>query len=169
MLVLPGLADAEVAAFVSRETGEQFTLPIRTIGFASNEGKLLGGAVFSHYTGFGVELSGAGSALLSRTARQAIGDFVFGWLGCRRLSITVRSSNKKMQRLLNRHRKPRDPKRGGRERAFLGFHFEGKARRYYGNEDGIVYSMLVSEAVELNHWTPQAKVETETDGSSKAA
>ena len=76
-----------------------------------------------------------------REARQVLCDVVYGFLGCRRMGIVVRKTNKRMQRMAIR----------------LGFTFEGKLRRYYGTEDGIVYSLLSDEAVALGHWQPLKK------------
>lgn len=139
MLVLIGTADAEVANFIATATGYPMSLPVRTIGFVNGAGRLVAGAAFTHYTGFGVEVSGAGRELMSRTARQAIGDFVFGALGCRRLSIHTPANHRVMKKLAPR----------------LGFRFEGRARGYYGAGDALVYSMLAEDAIRLKHWEPR--------------
>ena len=76
-----------------------------------------------------------------RSVRQALCDLVYGYLGCRRMGIIVRKSNKRMQRMATR----------------LGFTFEGRLRGYYGSESGIVYSLLSDEAVNLGHWRPLEK------------
>ena len=137
MRILIG-ADQRVADFVAHATGDLMTNPFRTIGIWNERGRLVGGLCLNGYTGAGIELSGAGKAICLRSARQKLCDLVFGFLGCRRMSITVRKSNKRMRALAPR----------------LGFKFEGIARAYYGNEDGLVLSLLSNEAIEHGHWTP---------------
>lgn len=130
------------AEYIARRTGDAMHDPFRTISVWEVGGgceRLIGALAVDRWTGFGAEVSGAGRAIMLRSARQALCDLVFGYLGCRRMSITVRKSNKPMQRMAAR----------------LGFVFEGKARKYYGSEDGIVYSMLSEEAAALGHWMPR--------------
>lgn len=128
-----------VADFIQAKSGVIFS-PVTSMFAVLNEaGTLIGGVAFVNYTGAGIELAGAGSVIISRTVRQAIGDYAFGWLGCKRLQITTRRSNKTMRKLAPR----------------LGFVFEGRARSCYGDEDGLVYSLLSHEAIERGHWTPK--------------
>jgi len=130
-------SDDTVAAYIAGATGDQMHQAFRTIGVYDNAG-LIGGYAVDHWTGFGAEVSGAGRGIMLRAVRQALGDLVYGYLGCRRMGITVRKSNKTMRRLAPR----------------LGFVYEGTLRRYYGSEDGLVYSLLAEEAVKLGHWQP---------------
>jgi hypothetical protein len=131
-------ADPDVDTFVAIETGDPMYGSFRTIAIRNGQGRLVAGLCLNNYTGNGIELSGAGKAICLRSARQKLCDLVFGFLGCRRMSITVRKSNKRMRALAPR----------------LGFKFEGIARAYYGNEDGLVLSLLINEAIEHGHWTP---------------
>lgn len=130
--------DGAVAAYISAATGDRLHEPFRTIGVYDASGALIGGLAVDHWTGFGAEISGAGKGIVLRSVRNVLCDLVFGYLGCRRMGITVRKSNKPMQRLAPR----------------LGFTFEGKARKYYGAEDGLVYSLLSEEAIATGSWTP---------------
>lgn len=125
-----------VSAFVSGKTGDQYTDVMRALGILSQEGRIIGGVLLTNYTGFGVELTLAGKGCISRSAWQAIGDMAFGELGCERISVTTRKSNKRVCRLAPR----------------LHFRFEGIARRFYGSEDGVVYSMLRNEAIQHGYW-----------------
>lgn len=133
-------SDDKVAAYIAGATGDQMHHAFRTIGVYDNSG-LIGGCAIDHWTGFGCEVSGAGKGIMLRSVRQALCDLVYGYLGCRRMGIIVRKSNKRMQRMATR----------------LGFTFEARLRRYYGTEDGIVYSLLSDEAVNLGHWRPIEK------------
>jgi len=132
--------DPTVAAYIAGATGDQMHQAFRTIGVYDNAG-LIGGYAIDHWTGFGCEVSGAGKGIMLRSARQELCDLVYGYLGCRRMQIHVRKSNKRMAKLATR----------------LGFTFEARLRRYYGTEDGIVYSLLSDEAVSLGHWRPLEK------------
>lgn len=135
MIFLTGENDI-VSAFVSSKTGDQYVDVMRTLGVLTPEGRIVGGIVLTNYTGHGIELSIAGKGCVSRGAWQAIGDIVFRELGCRRLSVTTRRSNKRVCKLAPRFQ----------------FRFEGIARRFYGNEDGIVFSLLREEAVKHGYW-----------------
>lgn len=132
--------DPAVSAYIAEATGDPLHAPFRTIGIYSGQ-QMIGGWALDEYTGYGVNLSGAGRGTMLREARQVLCDVVYGFLGCRRMGIVVRKTNKRMQRMAIR----------------LGFTFEGKLRRYYGTEDGIVYSLLSDEAVALGHWQPLKK------------
>lgn len=125
-----------VSAFVAGQTGDQYTDVMRAIGILSREGRIIGGVLLTNYTGFGVELTMAGKGCISRSAWQAIGDMAFGELGCERISVTTRKSNKRVCRLAPR----------------LKFKFEGVARRYYGKEDGVMFSLLRDEATRYGYW-----------------
>lgn len=137
MRILIG-SDDTVAAYIANATGDRLHKPFRTVGIYG-AGGLIGGWAIDDFTGFGVSLSGAGSGMMLRSARQALCDLVFGYLGCRRMQIVVRKSNKRMLKLAPR----------------LGFSFEGKLRRYFGTEDGMIYSLLGEEAIAQGHWAPR--------------
>lgn len=130
-----------VAQFIADKTGDLFAPAVSMIGIVSDDGRLIGGVALTNWTGYGVELTLAGPVCLSRAVRQAIGDLAYGWLGCTRLAVTTRRSNRQVRRLA--------PK--------LGFVFEGRARGYYGDSDGLVYSLLRDEAMKRGHWTPREK------------
>lgn len=125
-----------VSAFVAGQTGDQYSDVMRALGILSREGRIIGGVLLTNYTGFGVELTLAGKGCISRSAWQAIGDMAFGELGCERISVTTRKSNKRVCRLAPR----------------LKFKFEGVARRYYGKEDGVMFSLLRDEATRYGYW-----------------
>lgn len=125
-----------VSAFVAGQTGDTYCDVMRALGILSGEGRIIGGVLLTNYTGYGVEMTLAGKGCISRGAWQAIGDMAFGELGCQRLSVTTRRSNKRVCKLVPR----------------LKFKFEGVARRFYGKEDGIVFSLLRDEAVQNGYW-----------------
>jgi RimJ/RimL family protein N-acetyltransferase len=128
--------DAIVSAYVAGQTGDQYTDVMRTLGILNHQGRLIGGFVVTNYSGHGVELSIAGRGCVSRDAWNAIGGIVFGELGCQRLSVTTRRSNKRVRKMAPKFK----------------FKFEGIARRFYGDEDGIVFSLLRDEAIQHKYW-----------------
>lgn len=144
-------APQAVSAFLAEQIGEVFTPPISTIGVVDAAGNIVAGIAFTGFTGYGVEMTLAGRLCLTRAVRQTISDYVFGWLGCRRLAIVTRRSNRRVRRLAPR----------------LGFTFEGRARGYYGEEDGLAYSLLSEEAVSHGHWVPNPR--GYANGRSEAA
>lgn len=117
--------DDDVSFWVSKKVGQEFNPPFSAIGVLSRDGRLIGGFVFNTFKQESVSMSIAGSGVFRRNVWAAVINYVFNQLGCVRLEIQTKRSNKIVKKLA--------PK--------LGFHFEGTARRYYGNEDGFVYSL----------------------------
>ena len=135
MMMLRGEPEI-VSAFVSGQTGDIYSDVMRALGILSAEGRIIGGVLLTNYTGHGVEMTLAGKGCISRTAWQAIGDMAFGELGCQRISVTTRKSNKRVCKLAPR----------------LKFKFEGIARKFYGKEDGVMFSLLRDEAIQHGYW-----------------
>lgn len=133
MKILVG-EDAIVRAWVGQKTGDP-QHEGETLGIIDHTG-LIGGFVFSNWTGAGIDLTLAGKACVSRLAWQAVGDFVFRHKGCVRLQVVTRKTNKRVCRMAPR----------------FGFKFEGTLRRFYGDEDGKVFSLLRNEAVQLGYY-----------------
>ena len=122
--------DTAVANFVAGITGKPFHAPYSAIGITRPDGQIVGGFVFTGYTGDSIEMSLAGAATISRAAWAAIADYVFRQMGCSRLQVhTRRDGDKRVRRTATR----------------LGFHMEGTARRYYGRRDALVYSLTISQ------------------------
>ncbi len=123
MIVLDRAED--VAAFVARYSGKPFHPPFTTIGIADDAGVLTGGFVFTGYNGDGIEVSVAGRGIASRGSWRAALAYVFDQLGCSRMQMHTRKSNVQVRRILPR----------------FGMRFEGTARRFYGNESGLMFSL----------------------------
>jgi RimJ/RimL family protein N-acetyltransferase len=128
--------DAIVSAYVSGMTGDQYSDVIRTLGVLAPEGRLIGGFVLTNYSGHGVELSLAGRGCVARDSWDMLGDIVFRELGCKRLSVTTRRSNKRVRKMAPKFK----------------MKFEGVARLFYGDEDGLVFSLLRNEAIQNGYW-----------------
>lgn len=118
--------DDIVASWVGQITGKPFHTPYTTIGIV-RDGELTGAFVFTGFNGDGIELSLAGRGVAARGAWRAVLHYVFDQLGCVRLQMHTRRSNKVVRRSLSRML-PRQC-------------FEGVARRFYGDEDGICFAL----------------------------
>ncbi len=127
MIVL-GYDDA-VAGWVARLGGKPFHKPFHAIGVTDAQGGLTGGFVFTGFNGDGIEVSVAGRGIASRGAWRAACSYVFDQLGCARMQMHTRRSNKTVRRILPR----------------FGMTFEGVARRFYGDEDGLVFSLTADD------------------------
>lgn len=121
--------DPTVAEWVGKINGRAFEPPYAAFGVIDREGTLTGGCVFTGFNGDSICFSMAGRAALSREALRETIRYVFDQLGCARLETNTRRSNK-----LTRKHAPR-----------LGLKFEGVARRYYGQEDGIRHSLTIDD------------------------
>ncbi len=117
--------DGEVADLVGYLTGLRFSPPFVALGIARNDG-LIGGAVFNGFNGADIHLSMAGPGILSRGVMRALAHYAFVQAGCRRVSMTVRTSNVTVHRLARR----------------CGFQIEGVKERGYPDEDAIMYGLL---------------------------
>lgn len=127
MIVLDRTED--VAAFVAKLGGKPFFPPFTAIGIATDAGALLGGFVFTGFNGDGIEVSVAGRGIASRSAWRAALAYVFDQLGCKRMQMHTRKSNRAVRRILPR----------------FGMHYEGTARRFYGDESGLIFSLTADD------------------------
>ena len=123
--------DKTVAEWVAKQAHSKPPVaPFTAFGLVDRRGTLVGGAVFTGYNGDTVELSLAGRAMATRSGWAAIIKYVFEQLGCSRLQMHTKRSNRRVLRMLANR---------------LGVRYEGVARRYFGKDDGVVYSMTVDD------------------------
>lgn len=127
--------DEIVRAWVAQKIGMPMTEGHAFGVWSDEQRRLVGGFVFTNYTGYGIEMTMAGKGCFSRSIWRAIGEFVYGRMGCVRLVITTRRA----------HRKRGNPVAKMAHR--FGFKFEGVARRFYGDRDGMQWSLLKEEAM----------------------
>lgn len=127
MIVLDRAED--VADFVGQAAGKPFHAPFTAIGITNAAGTLIGGFVFTGYNGDGVEVSVAGRGIASRSAWRAALAYVFNQLGCARMQMHTRKSNTVVRRILPR----------------FGMKYEGTARRFYGKESGLIFSLTADD------------------------
>jgi RimJ/RimL family protein N-acetyltransferase len=106
----------------------QFQAPYTAIGWTDEAGAILGGAVFNNWNGANVELSLAGRGSISRQAFRDIARYVFGQLGCRRLTMHTKASNLRL--ILQAERN--------------GFAREGMRKDFFPDDDAVSLVMLRS-------------------------
>jgi RimJ/RimL family protein N-acetyltransferase len=131
MPILTGHDDA-VAQWVAGNLGVTIAPPYVSLGVLGADSVLIGGAVFSGYSGANIDVTIYGPRAMTRAAMRASFGYVFGQLRCERLTARCKRSNASMRRLMDR----------------LGFKHEGTQRRYWGpdrNDDAMVYGMTRDE------------------------
>lgn len=120
--------DTAVAEWVGTMNRKAFHPPFSAIGVLDSRGKIVGGFVFTGYNTDGVEMSLAGWGVQSRDAWRAVIAYVFGQLGCVRMQMHTRRSNRPVRKMAARL-----------------FHYEGTALRFYGEENGLCYSLTADD------------------------
>lgn len=81
------VSDERVARFVSEKCGIALCPPYTTLGI-ERDGAIVAGCIFHCFEGPGVHLTAAGSGWVPGFVR-AVGDYVYGQLGCIRMTITT--------------------------------------------------------------------------------
>lgn len=138
LIIVAGQRDV-VAAWVCarvRDMAPISTTEFEAIGFASADGTLIGGAVYTSYYRLAdgtcdITLTGAGNrGWLSRTTLRVIFGYPFGQLNCSRVTAITSKPNRRSRDLLER----------------LGFRHEGTIRGAFGRgRDGLLYGLLREE------------------------
>lgn len=120
----------EVAAYVSRRLGVTITEPSRVFGFATDAKRPLCAAVFNDFNGSNIEMTiVAEPGGISRGVIRYIAHYVFRKCGCRRLTVRTKKRNKKAAQMALR----------------FGFTFEHVSRRFFPDDDAVVFRMLREE------------------------
>ncbi len=81
------VSDDRVARFVSDAIGFGLCPPFTAMGIERG-GAIIGGVVFNCFEGASIHVTAAGKGW-SRCFLRAVGDYVFGQLGCERMTITT--------------------------------------------------------------------------------
>ena len=120
------VTDDRVARFVGERVGAIIYPPFTCMGI-ERDGEIVAGAVFNCFTGHDVEVTVAGHGW-TRGFFRAVGDYVFGQLGCVRMQVTTEQET--IARVSERM--------GGKR--------EGMLRNKFGRgRDGIVLGVLDTE------------------------
>lgn len=125
--------DSRVAAYVGEKLNVTFYPPYVAIGFAKN-GQVQGGAIFNDFNGSNIEVSFY-APRFQRGIGRALLHYAFVQAGCNRLSAHTRVTNFPTIKLLLK----------------LGFEFEAKRPRFFGNGDDALLFRLDRE-IALSRW-----------------
>ena len=117
-----------MAAWAGRRLNCTFVPPFEAWGIADNQGQIIGAVVFNDFAEKNVEVSVVGKGW-TRATLKAIGRYCFTDLGCNRVSITTRASNTLVRTLAER----------------LGGKVEGIKRKFYSDDDAVIYGVLKEE------------------------
>lgn len=128
--------DIGVALWVGERVGHHFYPPFTAIGFG-DRGGLVAGAVFNDYTPHGnIELTLASDRPFTRTMLRTLAAYVFGQLGCSRLTVRTRQDNERVCRMAKK----------------FGFVREATLRDYYGTgENAELFRLLRADCKEWLH------------------
>lgn len=149
MLVMTGADVPAVKQYIENRLGVFISEPSISLGFAtSGRVRPLCAVVLNDYTGSNIELTivaergGVTLGVLRYLAR-----YIFGQLGCRRVTIRTKKRNKTVQKMALRY----------------GFRFEAVAKHYYFDDDAVIYRMLRADCPWLKD------IQDEDATSSRAA
>lgn len=122
--------DKYILAWAREVYGFEFHPPCVTIGIAK-DGELIGAVVFNNYTGPDIEASVMGEPrAFTPTVIRTCFRYAFQTSGCVRATLRTRKKNRKARELIER----------------MGFRQEGCLKRYYGNDDAVIYGLLKEQA-----------------------
>ncbi len=120
--------DALARAEVSRCLGVDLAQPF--VGLCLYDGDaLVGAVVLNDYTGANIELTAMLDGPVSIKVLREIARYVFGRLGCRRVTARTKVSNVRAKYALT----------------LLGFKREGLAREWFDGEDALLFGLLRTE------------------------
>ena len=118
-----------IAAWAGRELGVNFHPPYYAIGVVNSHGEPVGAAVFNGMSDKNIEISMVGPGAFSRPIARVMAEFAFNANNVARVTVKTRSKNKRLVRLIQK----------------AGWRREGCLRRWYGDDDAIVFGMLRKE------------------------
>lgn len=118
-----------IAAWVGHRIGCEFRPPYTAIGCLI-DGRIVGAAVFNMWTKFDIECSVATSGRIPRELMKACRDYAEKQLGVTRITFRTKSDNVAAQNVL----------------VGLGAHAEGIQHGYFGDVDGLLYGLILSES-----------------------
>lgn len=136
-----GAQHDQIALWIMGKVGRRAVRPYRCIAALSDDGTLMGAALFNGYNGANVDLTVYGPGAGTRQALHAIFHYAFVTLKCTR--VTARTRRRKSSQVGNT---PLNGQAGILAR--MGFVFEHCAREYYGTGkggDAMVYRMMRAE------------------------
>ena len=118
-----------IIAWAGRQLGVNFHQPCYAIGVVNNAGEPVGAAVFNDFADRNIEVTMVGPGAFSRSIARVMAEFAFNANNVSRLTVRTRAKNKKLAALIEK----------------TGWKREGRLRRWYGDDDAIVFGMLRKE------------------------
>lgn len=107
----------------------QFHPPCFAVGVVSSSGTLVGAAIFNDYADRNIELTMVGRGVWSRSVRSLMAHIAFEGCQAQRVTVRTRKKNKTLRALISK----------------AGWKMEGTLRRWYTDDDAVIYSMLKDE------------------------
>lgn len=126
-------ADDLVGRWISERMGVDVIPPFTSFGVISANGQLTGAMIFNGLNEGNVEVSLFAPRAITRGVLRVAASYIFGTLGCNRVTARTRASNLRACRFIEK----------------VGFQREGVLRAYYQDgEDAILYGLTKSD----NRW-----------------
>lgn len=115
----------EVQGYIERTLGVTIAPPTRAFGFVDSAGRPLCAVVFNDYNGANIELTMVAERM-TRGVLRYLAHYAFVKNGCRRLTVRTRKRNKPAIRAAQR----------------LGFQYEAVVKRYFPDDDAVMFRMF---------------------------
>lgn len=126
-------ADDLVGRWISERMGVDVIPPFTSFGVIGANGHLTGAMIFNGLNEGNVEVSLFAPRAITRGVLRVAASYIFGTLGCNRVTARTRASNLRACRFIEK----------------VGFQREGVLRAYYQDgEDAILYGLTKSD----NRW-----------------
>jgi hypothetical protein len=118
----------EVQSYIERTLGVTITPPARAFGFVDHAGQPLCAVVWNDYNGANIELTMVAERM-TRGVLRYLAHYAFVKNGCRRLTVRTKKRNKQAIRAAQR----------------IGFHYEAVIKRYFLDDDAVMFRMYSEE------------------------
>lgn len=116
------------AEWTAKQLGVSFSEPFLCMAIVDGRSSMIGGVVLNNFDGHNIDLSGAGEGAFTPSIVRSLASHVFKELGCSRVTLKTRRSNKTARKLLGRH-----------------FKFEATLKHGFGTEDAFQFRMCRDE------------------------
>ena len=123
-MLLTGYDDL-TAEVVGAGLGTVFVPPFVALGIVQ-DGQIVGGYVLNDFNGSNIELTAYAPKLMRLGHMRFLANYIFGQLGCRRISARTHRKNKLTLKTLERS----------------GFKYEATLKGYYPTGDAVLFSLL---------------------------
>lgn len=117
------------AVWAGERLGCTFTPPYEAVAILDDSDQIRGAVVFNDYADSNIEMTCVGRNWLTPQVAHDLARYCFDTLKCHRVTMRTRKSKRDVRAMILR----------------LGAKQEGTLRRWYGNEDAIIYGLLKDE------------------------